>query len=322
MFALLHRVMLLVILGLCTTLAQAQSYPSKPIKIVVQFAAGGGTDILARILAQRMSERFGQPVIVENVTGAGGTIGTAAVARAAPDGYTLLLAQPGPNAVAPSIYANLAYDPARDFAPITLVSKLPLFVVVAGSSPHKSLADLVAAGRQSSNLNYASAGNGSLGHLSAELLNTEAKTKFAIIHYRGSAPAKTAVLSGEASFHFAAAADAIPQMKQGQLRALALTSDQRTSLAPEVLTMAEAGVQGFGTNVWYGFVAPANTPRPIIARIREEMLKILAEPPIKERMTQLGAEPATSTPEEFAEIIKADIAKYATVAKAAGIKPQ
>lgn len=322
MVAFVFRVMLFGILAFCATVVQAQSYPSKPIKIVVQFAAGGGTDILCRFLAQRMTERFGQPVIVENITGAGGTIGTAAVARAAPDGYTLLLAQPGPNAVAKSIYANLAYDPEKDFAPISLISIVPLFVVVSGSSPYKTLADLVAAGRQSSNLNYASAGNGSLGHLSAELLNMEAKTKFAIIHYRGSAPAKMAVLSGEGSYHFAAGADAIPQMKQGQLRALALTGEKRTSLAPEVPTMAEAGVSGFGTNVWYGFVAPKNTPRPIIDRIREELVKILAEAPTRERMIQLGAEPATSTPEEFAAIIKADVAKYATVAKVAGIKPE
>lgn len=318
----LLRGMLFSILALGATFAVAQSYPSKPVKLIVQFAAGGGTDIIARILAQKLGERFGQPVVVENITGAGGTIGTAAVAKAAPDGYTLLLAQPGPNAVAASIYANLPYDPGKDFAPISLVSKVPLFVVVADSSPFKSLADLVAAGRQSSNLNYASAGNGSLGHLSAELLNSEAKTKFAIIHYRGSAPAITAVRSGEASYHFAAAADAMPPIKQGILRALALTSDQRTQLAPDVPTMAEAGVPGFGTNVWYGLVAPANTPRPIIDRIREELLKVLGDGAIRERMTQLGAEPATSTPEEFAAIIKADIAIYASVAKVAGLKPQ
>ncbi|MDO8704422.1 MAG: tripartite tricarboxylate transporter substrate binding protein [Sulfuricaulis sp.] len=301
-------------------LAVRAEYPDKPIRIVVPYPPGGGTDVVARILAQRLGDKLGQSVIVENRSGAGGTVGTTAVAKSAPDGYTLLLGQTGPNTIAPSLYSNLAYDAENDFAPITGVISMPLFLVVPGNSAFKSLGDLLAAGKQSKDFNYASAGNGTLGHLSAELLNMLAGTKFVLIPYRGSAPAIMALLAGEASMHFASGVDALPLMKQGRLRALAVASERRTQLAPDVPTAAEAGLGGLEANLWYGLLAPAKTPRAIIDRLHREVAAILGEPATRARLLELSAEAAPSTPEELAALIKADAAKYAKVVKAAGVK--
>ncbi len=314
------RLMLLVAFTLCLGVAQAQSYPSKSIRMVVPFPPGGGTDVTARLLAQKLGERLGQSVIVENVSGAGGKVGTAAVAKAAPDGYTLLVGQTGPNTIAPSLYANLGYDAENDFASITNLIRMPLFLVVPAASPYKTLGDLVADGKKRTDLNYASAGLGTLGHLTAELFNTLAGTRFAIIPYRGSAPALTALLSGDASFHFAAGVDALPQMTSGRMRALAVVGDSRTSLAPEVPSATEAGVPGLTANLWYGLLAPAKTPRAIVERLHNETVRILKEPDVQARFVTLSAEAAPTSPEELDMIIKNDIAKYARIVKAAGIK--
>lgn len=314
------RMMLLAVLAFSLGIAQAQSYPSKPIRMVVPFPPGGGTDVTARLLAQKLGERLGQSVIVENVSGAGGKVGTAAVARAAPDGYTLLVGQTGPNTIAPSLYANLGYDAENDFASITNLIRMPLFLVVPAASPYKTLGDLVADGKKRTDLNYASAGLGTLGHLTAELFNTLAGTRFAIIPYRGSAPALTALLSGDASFHFAAGVDALPQMTSGKMRALAVVGDSRTSLAPEVPSATEAGVPGLTANLWYGLLAPAKTPRAVIERLHNETVRILKEPDVQARFVTLSAEAAPTSPAELDAIIKADIAKYAKIVKAAGIK--
>lgn len=320
--SLFPRMIVTALLAMAACVAQAQSYPAKPIRLVVPFPPGGGTDVTARLVAQKLGERIGQSVIVENLSGAGGKVGTAAVAKAAPDGYTLLVGQTGPNTIAPSLYLNVGYDAENDFAPITNLIRMPLFLVVPASSPYKTLGDMVADGKKRTDLNYASAGLGTLGHLTAELFNSVAGTKFAIIPYRGSAPALMALLSGDASFHFAAGVDALPQMTSGKMRALAVVGDSRTSLAPDVPTSAEAGVPGLTANLWYGLLAPAKTPRPVIERLHKETVGILKEPDVQAKFATLSAEAAPSSPEELDAIIKGDIAKYAKIVKAAGIKAE
>ncbi len=310
----------LSLISLTIACGHAQTYPSNVIKLVVPFSPGGGTDVTARLLAARLTERLAQSIVIENVAGAGGKIGTAAVAKAPPDGYTLLVGQTGPNTIAPNLDANVGFDPENDFAPITMLIRMPFLLVVASDSPYKTLGDLVASGRKDSTLNYASAGVGTLGHLTAELFNSVAGTKFLVVPYRGSAPALRAVLSGEASFHFASGVDALPQMKSGALRALAVLSDRRTALAPEVPTAAEAGVTGLSADLWYGLLAPAKTPPAIIERLNREVVSILHEPDIKAKLLTLSAEAAPSTPQEFAAVIRRDVAKFRSIVKAAHIK--
>lgn len=318
------RVVLLGILILAASLAHAQPYPSKTIKIVTPYPPGASNDLIARLLASGMSKGFGQPVIVENRPGAAGTIGTAAVAKSAADGYMLLLANPGPLAISLNFYASLAYDPEKDFAPICVFAYTPVFLVVAASSPFKSLGDLLAAGRQQSGkLNFSSAGNGSISHVGGEWINIVAGRKFVHVPYSGGAPAIAALYAGDVSFFVAAGLDGILGVNQGRMRGLAVMSAARRSpAAPEVPALAEAGLPGLAVDLdyWFGLVAPAKTPRPIIDRIHENLVTTLGDSAIRARLLELGAVSAVNTPEEFADLIKSDIAKYAKIVRSAAAR--
>jgi len=322
MLSLFVRVVAGLLLGLGLNAVQGQIYPSKAVKLVVPFPPGGGTDVTARLFAERLTGKLGQTVIVENLTGAGGMLGTAAVAHATPDGYTLLVGQTGPNTIAPNLRVSPGFDAENDFAPISTLIRMPLFLVVPANSPYKTLKDLVAAGRMDQTLNYASAGPGTLGHLTAELFNAVAGTKFAIVQYRGSAPALMGLYSRDAAFHFASGVDALPQMNGGRLRALAVVGEHRTPLASDVPTAAEAGVSGLTANLWYGLLAPRKTPQAIIERLHREVVAILAEPEMKAKLRTLASEASPSTPQEMGAMIRNDIARYAKLVKMAGIKIQ
>ncbi|HEY4068670.1 MAG TPA: tripartite tricarboxylate transporter substrate binding protein [Burkholderiaceae bacterium] len=304
-----------------TATASADDYPSKLITIVVPYPAGGGLDVTARILAKGLSDSMGQPVIVENRPGAGGSTGSGAVAHAAPDGYTLLLANPGPNAINPSVYARLPYDAEKDFAPISLVTSLPVLFCVGADSPIKSMQDLVAAARKSGPaMTFGSSGNGSLSHLTGEMLNSAAGANLLHVPYRGASPLTLALISNEIQVGLLSGLDAKAQIDAKKIRAIAQGSARRSPIFPNVPTMAESGFPDFDIDIWYGLVAPAKTPAPIIERLRAELAKLLADPQIKARFLELASIPTPSTPQQFASVIHADLARYAKIAKSRGIK--
>lgn len=310
-----------IALAFVSMVAAAEEFPTRPLKIVVTYPAGGGTDVTARIIGKRLGERLGQPVIVENKAGAGGSIGTAAVARAPADGYTLLLGNPGPNAINPALYSNLGYDAERDFAPISVLTVMPLLLCVKPDSPVKSVADLIALGKRvDAPVHFGSSGNGSVSHLAGEMLNMMAGTKFAHVPYKGAAPLTTAALAGEIQLSLLAGPDALPQLQSGTLRAIASTAQARAPLFPDVPTLAESGLPGFQIEIWYGLLAPANTPTPLIERLNKELREILNEPAIRERLLALSQTPAPNTHAEFMQLIRSDIAKYARLIKSAGVK--
>lgn len=296
-------------------------YPTKPVTIVVPYAAGGGTDVTARVIGKRLAERLGQPVIIDNKPGAGGSIGTGFVAKAAADGHTLLLANPGPNAINPHLYPKLPYDAEKDFAPITLLTSLPVVFCVAASSPVKSMADLVALGKKAgAAANYGSSGNGSVSHLGTELLNMATGAKFTHVPYKGAAPMAAALISGEIQLGLVNGLDAIPLLNSGKLRALAVPLPARSPILPEVPSTAELGLPDVRVEFWYGLLAPAGTPRAVVDRLNRELRGILVEPEIKARLMQLGSVPAPSTPEELGLRIKSELAQYAGIVRASGAK--
>ncbi|MDO8704409.1 MAG: tripartite tricarboxylate transporter substrate binding protein [Sulfuricaulis sp.] len=301
--------------------AWSDEFPMKPIKIVVTYPPGGGTDITARLIGKRLGENLGQAVIVENKAGAGGSFGTEAVAKSAPDGYTLLLGNPGPNAINPALYSNLGYNAEKDFAPISVLTVMPLLLCVEVASPIKSVQDLVALGKSSDKkINFGSSGNGSLSHLAGEMFNSLAGTKFVHVPYKGAAPLTLATLTGEVQVGLLAGPDAYPQIKGGKLRAIGNTSIVRSTSFPDVPTLKEAGIPGFDIEIWYGLLAPAKTPRPIVDRLHKELEKILAEPATKDALLALSQTAAANTPEQFSALIKSDIAKYARLVKLSGAK--
>lgn len=317
----LAKAIVLALLATWGGLSFSQEYPSRPITIVVTYPPGGGTDVTARLVGKSLSERLGQPVIVENKAGAGGSVGTAAVARSNPDGYTLLLGNPGPNAINPALYANLGYDAEKDFAPISVLTLMPLLVCVQASSPIKTVQDMIAMGKATDkNINFGSSGNGSLSHLGGALFNSLTGTKFVHVPYKGAAPLMVATLSGEVQVGFFAGPDALPQVKGGKLRAIGNTSASRSRLFPDIPTLSEAGVPGFDIGIWYGLLAPAKTPKAVIDRLNKELEKVLAEPAVNEKLLALGLTAAPSTPEQFSALIKSDIAKYARLVKLSGAK--
>jgi tripartite-type tricarboxylate transporter receptor subunit TctC len=306
----------LMLVGLQAT---AQTYPSKPIRIVSPYPPGGAADVISRIIGKRLSEETGQPVMVDNRPGAGGGIGTQHVAKSAPDGYTLLLGNPGPNAINPSLYQNLGYHAENDFTPIGVVVTAPFYVVVPATSPIKSVRELIAAG-SSKNINFGSAGNGSLSHLGGEMFNQASGNTFVHVPYKGTAPLTTALMSGEVQWSFLPGIDATPHVKSGKLRIVAVASPARSSLSPETPTLNESGLPGFNITLWYGLLAPAKTPRPIVDLLQQKLAKILAEPEIKTKFHELSSVASLSTPEEFTALIKSDLAKYAQAAKTSGAK--
>src|SRR4051812_15084863 len=308
----------------CALPAHAQqAYPSKPIHIVVPYPPGGFNDTLGRTLAARLQEAWGQPVVVDNRPGGNTLIGTDAVAKAAPDGYTLLVVA-FPFAVTPSLIRNMPYDTLRDFAPIALCAQSPNVLVVNPQVlPVKTVGELIALAKSKPGaLSYASTGNGSSNHISMELFESLAGVRLLHVPYKGSAPAVVDMLGGQVQVMFDNAPNVMPQVRAGKLRALAQSGATRSPVAPDLPTVAEAGVPGYEVTVWFGLVAPAGTPREIVAKLNAEVLKILAMPDVRERFLAQGVEPLGSTPDEFATHIRAQMDKWAKVVKDAGVKAE
>ena len=309
------------LLGTAGALAQTV-YPTRPVRLIVPSSAGGGSDILARIIAPKLGERLGQQVIVDNRAGAGTMIGGEVVAKAPPDGYTLLM---GISTLAtnPAVYKKVPYNALTDFSPITLVLSAPNILVVHPSLPVKNVKELIwFAEARPGQINFASAGTGTNPHLSMELFLSMTKTRMVHIPYKGSAPAMVDLVGGQVSVMTATMLTAIPHVRSHRLRALGVTSAQRTTVAPDVPTIAESGVPGYEAVQWYGMLAPANTPKEIVTRLHRELVAIVQSPDVKERFAADGGDPGGNTPEEFARYIGTEIEKWARVAKAAGIKPE
>jgi len=315
------RASLIICLMLALTpAAQSEDYPSHTIKMIVPTGAGGITDILARLVGKSISEQLGQPVIIDNRTGAGGTIGTRAVAQAEPDGYTLLMAFPS-HAANPALYATLPYDSEKDFAPISMVTRVSEILLVPNSSPAKTVKELIELARREQ-LNYASVGVGSLAHLATELFLATAGVKMTHIPYRGVPQAQQAVMTGEVAVFFDTPVTALPQVRAGTVKALGISTSKRLLVAQDIPTIAEAGVPGYEVVGWNGVLAPANTPRPIIDKLNTAILAALKAPEMEKLLSEQGIEPAGNSPEEFARLLHADIEKWIRVTRDAGIKPQ
>jgi tripartite-type tricarboxylate transporter receptor subunit TctC len=300
--------------------AGAQQYPSGPIRIVVPFTPGGGTDILARLIGQKLAESWGQPVVVDNRAGASGTVGTAVVAKAAADGQTALIVPAG-YAGNPSLYKHLPYDHARDLAPVSWLASGPLVLVVHPSFPAKSIKELIAFCRpRPGEVNFGSSGPGTLPHLSAELFNTMSGIKLVHIPYKGAGAAVTDLLAGRIPIYFMNILQSLHIVKNGKLRALGVTTPQRSPIAPEIPAIAEAGLKGYDMTNWYGLLVPAATPRPVIVKLNGEIVRILNLPELKARLADDGMVVVASTPEQFAEFLARETAKFTKVIEAAGIK--
>jgi len=301
--------------------AAAQTYPVKPVRMVVPFPPSGGTDVLARAFYHRFGEALGQQVVIDNRSGANGNVGTELVARAAPDGYTLLLNGGGTLAVNPSLYSRLPYDSVRDFAPISLVALQPSVLVVHPSVPAKSVKELVALAKsRPGQLNFASSGSGSLAHLSAEIFKSMAGVDMVHVPYKGAGPSLVDLIAGQVHLIFASSPSVMPHVRNGKLRALGVTTAKRAAATPDVPTIAEAGVPGFVVTGWYGLLAPAGTPAPIVSRLHADLVKVLGTAEVQEKLGSYGLEVATSTPAQFGEFLKAEIAKYSKVVRDAGVK--
>ncbi len=302
-------------------LAQTGDYPSKPIRIVVPFPAGGATDIAAREIASKMSANWKQPVTVENRGGAGGNVGSDVVAKSAPDGYTLIMGVTGSHAINISLYAKMPYHPVNDFEAITQVAVVPNVVVVHPSVPAKTLQEfIVLARKQPGKYDYASLGSGTAAHLGMEMLKTAAGVYMVHIPYRGSAPAVADLIGGQVQVMMDGLPSALPHVKAGRLRALAVTSQKRSPAAPDLPTIADSGYPGFYADAWSGLFAPKGTPRAVVDKLAIETQRILNLPDVRERFAALGAEPVGSSPQEFAQHVQREIAKWAAVVKQSGAK--
>ncbi len=301
--------------------AHAQTYPARPIRLIVGFSAGGATDLSARFIAQKLSETIGQQVIVENRPGAASTLASELVARSAPDGYTMLHANA--TVAMPSLFAKLSFDVRKDLVPVSLVGYGPLVIVAHPSLPVKTIKELVAlARRKPGMLNYGTAGVGSFTHLAMALLVSMTKVDMVHIPYKGSSQAAVGIITGETQLMFSAPAAVIPQMKEGRLRAIAVSGTTRSTVLPDVPTIAESGLAGYDATSWYGFLAPAGTPRAAIAKLGGETAKALTAADLKERLLGQSVEPARGGVEEFTGFLNAEIIKWAQVIKTAGIPPQ
>jgi len=300
----------------------AQNYPSRPVRLIVGFAPGGGVDINARMLAPKLSEYLGQQVVVENVPGAGTNIANERVARAAPDGHTLLI-NTAAVAINMSLYRNLPFDTLRDFAPVSVFSQSPNVLVVNAKLPAQNVKELVAMARSSpGKLNYSSAGVGTTQHLAAELFKLRTGTFIVHIPYKGTAPSMTALIAGEVDLSFANIPSIQGHLKSGRLRALAATAARRDPQLPEVPTMKEAGVAGVEVVVWYGVLAPAGTPRGIVQKLSEGIQRATRDADVRKRMLEQGAEPVGSTPEEFSKLLREEVARWAEVVKISGARAE
>lgn len=301
--------------------AAAQDYPERAITLIVPYAAGGGNDVMARIVAEKMSKALGQQIVIENRGGAGGSIATRMIAKAAPDGYTLGLGGTGTLAIGPTLYSNVGYDPRKDFAPIGLIATSALVVLVHPSVPARNLKELIAlAKQQPGKMNFASAGVGSGMHLGTELFELLADVKLTHIPYKGTGPALTDLLGGHVSLYFSSLPPAIALVQEGKVRALAVTGPRRSPIFPDLPTVAESGLPGYEAVLHYGIVAPAGTPRPIIDKLNAALRQALAAPDVTARIAADGAEPLPSTPEQYAADIDREERKWAAIVKRSGAK--
>ncbi len=298
----------------------SDAWPSKPLRFILPFPPGGGTDILGRIIAERLTANLGQPVVTENRGGAGGNVGAEAAAKSAPDGYTIVLVAPSLT-ISPSLYSKLNYDPVKDFAPVSLVATVPNVMVTHPSVPANTLAEFIRLAKtKPGEMNFGSGGSGTSNHLAGELFNIVAGVKLVHVPYKGVNLAMNDVLSGQIQLVVIGVPAVAPHIKAGKLRALALVAPQRASALPEVPTAAEAGLPNFEVTTWYGILAPAGTPKTIVARLNAELVRIMHSPDLKERLAAMATDPATSTPEEFGDYIKREIAKWGEVVREAGLK--
>lgn len=321
-----RRHLLALAAGLATLAAPSAhaeaTWPAKPVRLVVGYAAGGATDVIARVVAAKLGEQLGQQVIVDNKAGANSNLGAEAVARATPDGYTLYVFTIA-NTINSSLYAKLNYDAQKDFEPIGLIGKIPNLLVVNSSLPIKTVADYVRFAKESKDgITFASSGSGSSIHLSGEMFKMQTHLNMLHVPYRGSAPAVNDLLGGQVQSMFDNAPSALPHVKAGKLRALAITSAQRSPLLPEVPTLAESGFPGFEVQSWFSLVAPAGTPKPIIERLNSELNKALKDPAVSQRLQDMGASPQPGSPEQLRSFAQAEIARWREVVKASGAKAE
>ena len=301
--------------------AHAQGYPGKPVRMIVPYPPGGGNDTFGRLFAAKLGERTGQPFLVENRPGAGTMIGTEAAAKSAPDGYTILLSSIATHALSPNLYSRVPYDPIKDFAPITLLGIAPTVLVINQDLPAKSLQDLISLAKSKPGaLAYASGGNGTPPHINAEVFKAVAGVDLLHVAYKGGGPALTDLIAGRVHVMLDTAASAMPHVRGGKLRALALSAPKRSAEYPDLPTFAEAGLPQYDTNAWYSMHAPAGTPAEIVRRLNRELVAILKDPEILARFKQLSTDPVGNSPEEFGAFVKVELDKYARIIKAAGIK--
>ena len=303
--------------------AQAQTYPAKPVRLVVPFPPAGGNDVFARIVAQKLSEAWKQQVLVENRPGAGGSVGTEFAAKSAPDGYTLLLGHTGTLAINPALYTKLGYETLRDFAPIGTLASAPLVLVVNSDTTLRTVGELVARAKSKpGEINYASSGNGTGSHLSGELLQSLAGIKLTHVPYKGTSPAITDLLGGQVQMMFSVIPPALPQIKAGKLRAIAVTSSQRMPQLPDTATVAESGVSGFESTLAYGILAPRGTPAPVLEEIHAQLARITATKEFRERVDFEGAVVLEGTGADFAALIREQAEKWGKVIRTSGLKPE
>ena len=304
----------------CMAVQAQDAWPTRPLRFILPFPPGGGTDILGRLIADRLSASLGQPVVIENRGGAGGNVGAEAAAKAAPDGYSIVLAAPS-LAISASLYAKLNYDALKDLAPVSLVATVPNVMITQPQIPAQNLREFIAlAIARPSAMNFGSGGSGTSNHLAGELFNIIAGVKLVHVPFKGVNLAMNEVLSGRIELVVIGIPAAAPHIKAGKLRALALLAPKRTAALPEVPTIAEAGLPDFELTTWYGVLAPAGTPRPVIARLNAELVKIMHAPDLQERLAGLATDPATGTPEEFGAYLRQEIAKWGEVVRKAGLK--
>jgi len=313
------RVMATILLSVAATVACAAGYPDKPIRLVVPFPPGGTTDILGRVLAQRLSETLGQQVIVDNRPGAGGTIGSDVVAKAAPDGYTLMFATVGTQSINGSLYKRLPFDPQKDFTPVAPFASVPNILVVNPKVPANSVKELVTyAKSHPGSLNMGSAGNGTTNHLSGEMFKSMTGAQIMHVPYKGSGPAMADLLANQVQIMFDNLPGSLPHVKSGKLRALAVTSTTRSPVLPDVPTMGEAGVPGYAADVWFGVVGPNNLPKDVLAKLSGEIGRIAQDKSTQEKLAKQGAMPLSSTPQEFAARIRSDATKWGKLVRDSG----
>jgi tripartite-type tricarboxylate transporter receptor subunit TctC len=317
----LRRGVTAIFLATLTVSAFAQSYPTKTIRVVVPFPAGGGTDIIAREVMNKMSTTLGWSFVIDNKPGSGGNLGVDAVAKAAPDGYTIALGQSSNVAINPSLFSKMPYDSVKDLAPISLVASSPMVLVVGADSPFKTLADVVAASKaKPGSLNFATSGNGTVAHLSGEVFQKAAGIKFTHVPYKGAAQATTDLIGGQVQLSMSSVPTLIGHIRSGKMRPIAVTSLTRVDDIPQVPTIAESGYKGFETITWFGFVAPAHTPKDIVSKLNAEINKALQSPDVKKKLSDQGADILGGSPEKFGALIKSDIAYWAPVIKESGAK--